>query len=127
MAAAGLRHTSRATMVFVATFVFAAAMLASLVARRQPSLVDLPLTEDGYYTLSAARHIGLGHGITVDGERRTNGIQPLFAFLLAPVYWLTGGERYVSLRGVLAVHWLLHMATALLMGTIARSAVRFRR
>ena len=123
MAATGSPHVARSTVVFVAAFVFAAAMLASLVVRPRASLVDLPLTEDGYYTLSVARQIGLGHGITIDGQQSTNGIQPLFAFLLAPVYWLTGGDRYGSLRGVLAAHWLLHMATALLLGTIARSSV----
>ena len=99
-------------------------MLASLAVRPAASLPDPPLSEDGYYTLSVARHIGLGHGITIDGRHWTNGIQPLFAFLLAPIYWLTGGDRYSSLRGVLAVHWALHVATALLLGAIARSGLR---
>ncbi len=116
-------QVARSTTVFVAAFAFSAAILASLVARPQPSLVHMPLTEDGYYTLSVARQIGLGHGITIDGQQWTNGIQPLFAFLLAPVYWLTGGDRYASLRAVLAVHWLLHIATALLLGSIARAIV----
>jgi hypothetical protein len=123
MAAIGSGFGARSTTVFIAAFVLAAAALLSLVLRPRASLVDLPLTEDGYYTLSVARHIGLGHGITIDGQQWTNGIQPLLAFLLAPVYWLTGGDRYASLRGVLAVHWLLHMATALLLGSIARSSV----
>jgi hypothetical protein len=123
MAPTGSTRGARSTTVFVAAFVLAAAALLSLVVRPRASLVDLPLTEDGYYTLSVARHLALGHGITVDGQQRTNGIQPLLAFLLAPVYWLTGGDRYASLRGVLAVHWLLHIATALLLGLIARSSV----
>ena len=118
-----LGQVGRSTTVYAAAFVFSAAILASLVARPRPSLVHMPLTEDGYYTLSVARQIGLGHGITIDGQQWTNGIQPLFAFLLAPVYWFTGGDRYASLRAVLAVHWLLHIATALLLGSIARSSV----
>ena len=123
MTATRSRHVARSTTVLVAVFVLAAAALLSLVVRQRASLVELPLTEDGYYTLSVARHIALGHAVTIDGQQWTNGIQPLFAFLLAPVYALTGGDRYASLRGVLAVHWLLHIATALLLGSIARSGL----
>jgi len=104
---------------------FAVVLLAlassTLVFRSGDTLPDLPLTEDGYYLLTVVRHIALGDGITIDGHQWTNGFQPLFAFLLVPVYFLCGGDRMTSLRGVLAVHWLMHVATALLVGSIVKA------
>jgi hypothetical protein len=75
-------------------------------------------TEDGYYALAVARHVGLGHGITIDGTLPTNGFQPLWAFLCAPLYALTGGERVLGLRltqGLATVLWL-GFAAALAVG-----------
>jgi hypothetical protein len=123
MTATRPRRGAHRTTFLVAVFFVSAAALLSLAARPQSSLVELPLTEDGYYVLSVSRHIALGQGITIDGQQWTNGIQPLFAFLLAPVYMLTGGDRYASLRGVLAVHWLLNISTALLLGSIVRASL----
>jgi hypothetical protein len=107
-----------------ASTIFVAVMLLSLVFRSRGSLCELPLTEDGYYALSVSRQLALGHGITVDGEHPTNGIQPLFAFLLVPVYLAFGCDRFTSLRGVLAVHWIVHLSTALVLASIVRTSLR---
>ena len=110
------------TLLRVATAVLAAAPLA-LALRPASALVHFPLTEDGYYLLSVSRHIAMGHGITADGRLWTNGVQPLFAFLLVPVYWVAGGDRVASLRGVLALHWAFHVSTALVLGSLVAAAM----
>ena len=43
----------------------------------------MPLTEDGYYSLSVARNLAAGKGMTIDGANLTNGFQPLFTMIEA--------------------------------------------
>lgn len=119
-----LRQTNRSIALVSAAAILVALALASLIFRTQASLFELPLTEDGYYLLSVSRNIALGNGLTIDGRQLTNGFQPLFAFLLVPIYALFGGDRYISLRGVLAVHWLTQIATALTLGLIVKTSLR---
>lgn len=85
-------------------------------------LTDKPLTEDGFYLLTVARHLALGNGLSIDGVHLTNGIQPLFTFLAAPAYWLFGGDRFEALRGVLLLHGLLFVGSAWLFGSVLRDA-----
>ncbi len=89
-----------------------------------PDLYLFPLTEDGYYSLSVARNLGTGHGLTIDGTQLTNGIQPLWVFLTAPLFALAGGDRDLGLRFVLLLHWLIYAATIALVCAIARRAAR---
>lgn len=113
---------SRSEVIALKVAVILLALASStLVFKSDDTLPDLPLSEDGYYLLTVARHIALGDGITIDSHQWTNGFQPLFAFLLVPVYFLCGGDRMTSLRGVLAVHWLMYVATALLVGSIVKA------
>src|SRR6476469_3707317 len=94
-----LRNIVLSPKLFRVSSICLALALFSLVVRSQSSIFELPLTEDGYYLLSVSRNIAIGHGITIDGQQWTNGIQPLFALLLVPIYALFGGDRYASLRG----------------------------
>lgn len=112
--------------LLIGAVILVAVALLSLILRSRAALFEFPLTEDGYYLLAVARNIALGHGVTIDGQRLTNGFQPLFALLLVPIYALTGGDRYAALRGVLATHWLLHSATAALLGRIVYDSLRQR-
>ena len=95
--------------VSIFVFVFLSFLMLSLSIRSNTLLIDIPLTEDGYYLLSVSRNIALGRGLTVDGTHLTNGFQPLFAVLLSPIYMIFGGDRYESLRGVIVVHWAFHL------------------
>jgi hypothetical protein len=63
-------------------------------------------TEDGYLTLTIARNIALGKGLTVaDGTVMTNGTQPLVTFIYSLGFMLSGGDR---LSGVMfALLWQL--------------------
>jgi hypothetical protein len=119
-----LRNIVLSPTLFSVSSICLALALFSLVVRSQFSIFELPLTEDGYYLLSVSRNIAIGNGITIDGQQWTNGIQPLFALLLVPIYALFGGDRYASLRGVLAVHWLIHVTTAILLGSIVKTSLR---
>lgn len=104
-------------------FWIGALALLSVAFRSSTILLDKPLTEDGYYLLAVARNLALGNGLSIDGERLTNGIQPLFTFLAAPAYWLFGGDRVEALRGVLFLHGSFFVATAWLFGLVLRDAV----
>jgi hypothetical protein len=97
------------------------ALAAALVVRPTPSLFRFPLIEDGYYALTAARHLGTGGGLSVDGIHPTSGVQPLWVFLLAPFAWIAAGERTAFVRWALALHWILYAFTA---GVIAVLAAR---
>ena len=103
----------------VVTILVAAAML-SLPLRSERLLVNKPLTEDGYYAFTVARNIALGRGITADGHHRTNGFQPLQTFLTVPAFFVSGGNRILPIRMILALHWLVVLATASLLALIAR-------
>ncbi len=103
-------------------FVFAALAVLSIAFRPASILLDKPLTEDGFYLLTVARHLAAGHGLSIDGVHPTNGIQPLFTFFAAPAYWLAGGDRIAALRGVLFVHGMFFVAAAWLFGLVLRDA-----
>jgi len=105
-------------------FALAAVAILSTCLRNTAVLVDKPFTEDGFYLLAVARNLGIGHGLTIDGTRLTNGIQPLFAFLAAPAYWFADGDRIAGLRGVMLLHSLFFVGAAWLFGLVLRDAVR---
>ena len=75
-------------------------MLAAfwLVFRDDALVGDKPFIEDAFYSLGVARHLGTGGGFSVDGVHPSNGVQPLWVVLTAPLYWLTGGDRIFTLR-----------------------------
>ena len=45
--------------------------LASLALRSAERVADVPLVEDAWYALSAARNVAEGNGPTIDGENLT--------------------------------------------------------
>ena len=51
-----------------------------------PILVERILLDDSLYGFSIAKNIALGNGITYNGIDVTNGLQPLWVFLISPVY-----------------------------------------
>jgi hypothetical protein len=57
-----------------------------------------PFVEDAYYSLSVARHLAMGQGLTVDGVHATNGVQPLIMLLQSLCFLITGGDRLSGLR-----------------------------
>lgn len=78
---------------------FIAGLLVGLALRLWPILSPSRLlwhwpTEDGYLTLTIARNLGRGLGMTVaDGTVLTNGTQPLATFLYSVGFFLSEGSR----------------------------------
>src|SRR5579883_583184 len=96
----------------------------AIVAKPVAMLFNRPLEEDGFYVLNVARHIGLGLGISVDGHTPTNGFQPLWVFLCAPLFWLAHGGRELGIRLVLGFHWLLYIGAAFIFGSVTATIMR---
>lgn len=72
-------------------------------------------TEDGYLTLTIARNIALGLGMsTAEGSIPTNGTQPLATLLYASLYWLVDGDRVAGVRLSLVAQLVIALLTAAL-------------
>jgi len=80
-----------------------------------------PFIEDAYYSLSVARSIGHGHGITIDGVNATNGIQPLIVFLYAPFY--AAFDDAIALRLCLLMAICLELLLAVTIHLFIRKTV----
>ncbi len=52
-------------------------------------------SDDAFLSLSVARNLALGHGMTSDGTHVTNGFQPLYVALMVPVYLLVPRDNLV--------------------------------
>ena len=87
-------------------------------------LARMAPTEDGFYALAVARQLGLGHGITIDGAIETNGFQPLWSFLCAPLYALVDGDRVLGLRLTQLVGTALWLTFAAGLAGYARAVAR---
>jgi hypothetical protein len=96
--------------------------LLTLAARPGPHVFDMPLTEDGYYSLTVARNLAAGSGLTIDGTTLTNGFQPLFTVIEGLAFTLAGANDALALRFVMAFAWAFHVAGALTLAAIARDA-----
>ena len=76
-------------------------------------------TEDGYLTLTIARNIGIGNGMSVaDGTIPTNGTQPLAALLWSALFALCGGHRAFGVGGVLVCEAALSVVAAMLLARL---------
>jgi len=94
------------------------ALLAFLVVAWPAFILpDEPLltsfTDDTYYYLVVARHVAAGDGFTFDGLHPTNGYQPLWLFLLIPLFIIFPGE-FPPLRGLILLQAIV-LAIALLL------------
>ena len=77
------------------------------------------LLDDAYYSLTVAANIAAGNGITYGGFP-TNGFQPLYSFLLVPLFGLFGEHRMLCLRIALLFCGLCSTASLFLIYRIAR-------
>ncbi len=98
--------------------------LVAAILRIAPALRDLDavdrmfVPDDTYYTLAISRSLAHGDGPTVDGQTRTNGFQPLLAFVTVPAFMITNdpdtplryGIRLGAFADVLSVLLLARLA-----------------
>lgn len=101
------------------TAVILASVPVSFVLRSAPSLFFKPLSEDGFYSLSVARNLAMGHGLTIDGTHLTNGFQPLVT-VIESLAFLPSSSRATGVRLVLLFSWLILLATCVVVALIAR-------
>ena len=85
---------------------------ASVAFRSSGLVYDMPLTEDGYLSMTIARNIGLGRGLTADARELTNGFQPLWVFAISLWFRLFDGDRLSAVRAVLLTHSVIFIASA---------------
>jgi hypothetical protein len=97
-----------------AALVAGVALRALLACRSVETLDDLFVPDDTYYTLSVARALAHGGPPSTDGVTLTNGFQPLQAFLLVPVFWLTRSADG-ALRGAIVLSALADTAALALL------------
>jgi hypothetical protein len=102
--------------------VLLALVTGALVFRPAGAVFATPLTEDGFYSLTVARNIATGAGVTTDGRQPTNGFQPLFTFVEAGAYAVARGDGALAIRIVFALSWAIYLATGVLVGAIAADA-----
>ncbi len=96
----------------------------SLLLRPDQAFMSRPFFEDSFYTFSVARSLANGHGLSVDGEHLTNGIQPLISFLYVPVFAISGDNAALALRLILALQIAIFAGTALVAGWFMKSLYR---
>jgi hypothetical protein len=80
------------------------------------------LLDDAYYSLTIAANIAGGHGITYGGFA-TNGFQPLYTFLMTPVYALFGANRMLCLKIALLIGACFSAASLAMLYRIANRYV----
>ncbi len=85
---------------------------ASAAFRSADLVYGTPLTEDGYLSLTIARNIAAGRGVTADGRELTNGFQPLWVFATSVWFKLFHGDRLSAVRAVLITHSVLFILAA---------------
>jgi 4-amino-4-deoxy-L-arabinose transferase-like glycosyltransferase len=81
------------------------------------------LYDDSFYAFQIARNIANGYGPTFDGVTPTNGFQPLYVFLLVPIYKVFGADRITPIYVALSLLALLTAATSALLFLIVRRYV----
>jgi len=120
--AAGEARVRRAVVLLP----IAVTLLAALWMHAAPAnqLARTLPTEDAYYVLAVARHMGMGDGVTADGRIDANGFQPLWAVVNAPLYAVAGGDRITGLRLSQLLSTALWLAFLALLALHARELAR---
>ncbi|MFN5377963.1 MAG: hypothetical protein ACK5BQ_04255, partial [Ignavibacteria bacterium] len=98
-------------MYRVATYIVYV-LLFALAFRGSEFIANNPLQEDGYYSLTVARNIALGKGLTIDGSMQTSGFQPLVTTASSLCFVASGGDRILGLRFYLVLSLIVHAFAA---------------
>src|SRR4030067_2176688 len=94
--------------------------LRLIVALRPVKYLDgLTLPDDTYLCLTLARNIANGLG-PLYGTDYTNGFQPLYVFLTAPLYWLFPNDLVTPVHAALILLIIFDTATLYLIYRLVR-------
>jgi hypothetical protein len=83
------------------------------------------LYDDSFYAFQISRNMAEGSGMTFDGVHPTTGFQPLYVFLLVPIYMLFGSDPALPIHIALSMLALFSGATAYLLYRLTRRYVGF--
>lgn len=87
-ATGGSVNWPRITLWLAVLLILGFAWRAAFIYRDPSWLSNYWLFEDFGYSLKIAKNIALGLGETFDGVVPTNGYQPLYVWLMVPVFWI---------------------------------------
>jgi hypothetical protein len=79
-----------------------------------------PLIDDAFYSLSTARNLASGHGLSADGLHETSGFQPLFTLALVPIFRLFPEDRILPVHLTLTLLAICGAGTGWFLFRIAR-------
>jgi len=83
------------------------------------------LYDDSFYAFQISRNMADGAGMTFDGIHPTTGFQPLYVFLLVPIFMIAGGDPVLPIYIALSMLALFSGMTAYLLYRIGRRYVGF--
>ena len=87
------------------------------------SFYQLFFADDAFYYFKIARNISAGLGITYDGVQHTNGFQPLFLFLITPLFSITGKSITLPLHLVALLQSLISIGIGIFLYKTSRAIV----
>jgi hypothetical protein len=121
----GINPRSRATILLrpAVAALLALGLAVRLLVAWQPlefHAAKGAIIDDAFYSLNIARHLAGGEGLTFDGENPTNGFQPLYVFIMAPVFRLFPADRILPVHVALTILALAGAATGLFIFRIAK-------
>lgn len=94
------------------------------IAWRPLAIIDnLLFPDDTYISLAIARNIALGHGMTFDRLGVTNGFQPLYVFLLVPLFQAIPNDLSLPIHIALSIQAILSTGTAYLLARLVSHIV----
>ena len=101
-------------------------IVISLTAFSKGGFLFGPLTDDSFYSLGIARNLAAGAGFTFDGINLTNGFQPLYVFLMVPVYALFPHDPMTPVKIAVLLLALCNTAAGFFLWRILRREVSAR-
>lgn len=115
-----MQPTSAARLGTVLALLAGTLLRLALAWRDLPTLDTLFFPDDTYISLGIARNIALGYGSTLGRQVLTNGYQPLYVWLMVPVYWLIPDDKVLPIHVALTLLALCGAATGWLIAVIVR-------
>lgn len=88
---------------------------------------NLFIPDDTYLALKIAKNIASGAGITFDGIHPTNGFQPLYVFLVSPVYLIFKEDLITPVHICLSLLAIFNVLTGLLIYKILKELTDARK
>jgi 4-amino-4-deoxy-L-arabinose transferase-like glycosyltransferase len=88
---------------------------------------NLFIPDDTYLALKIAQNIASGAGITFDGIHPTNGFQPLYVFLVSPIYLIFKEDLITPVHICLSLLAIFNVLTGLLIYKILKELTDARK